>query len=100
MPAGLVQEAAVEGLDPFLGWDRTPGELVEYILAARERRRRRQEDLAYFAYDLGIHIARSAHGKPERPEMAFRGFIPMREQTDDEICASLMAWANYGEEAE
>ena len=89
-----MHEAAVEGLLPWEGWQRTPGELAEYINAARERRRREWQDRAYLAYDLGVHIAKSVWDKPEQAWIAFKGFLPMPRQTDDQLLAALEAWAD------
>lgn len=91
----VVHAAAVAGLDPMLAWDRTPGELLEYIEAYRDRRR----ELAYLMYDLAGAIGNACYGKRRlRPEEAFPGFIEERLQQmyASEIYASCLAWCAGG----
>ena len=86
-----MHEAAVAGLDPAAAWDRTPGELEEYILAYRDRMERQ----AYMYYNLAGTIASMvlSSRKPE-PWESFPGWIQPKEtiMTDDEIYASCLAW--------
>ena len=75
----------------MLAWDRTPGELLEYIRAWRDRR----EQEAYMLFNLAGTIAHMCFGsRPLRPEEAFPGVIRPRENimTGDEIYASCLAW--------
>lgn len=92
--------AAVAGLDPELAWDRTPGELLEYIRAYRDR----QKETAYLFYDLAGAIADACFSRRRmRPEEAFPGFIEPehRQMGDEEIYANCLAWCQMGgEEAE
>lgn len=78
------------GLDPELAWDRTPGELSEYIRAYRERR----EQLAMMLYDLAGTVCRMLCGHGIKPEDAFPGFIQPHEvvMTAEEIYESCLAW--------
>lgn len=61
-----MREAAVCGLDPLAAWDRTPGELLEYIHAARERERREDQRRAQLAYHHAILLGKvfSGNKKP------------------------------------
>lgn len=87
----MVHAAAVAGLDPEVAWDRTPGELVEYIRAYRDR----QQETAYLLYDLSGAIANACLGKRRlRPAEAFPGFIEeqMSVMSDQQIYANCLAW--------
>lgn len=79
------------GLDPATAWDRTPGELEEYITAYRERMERQ----CYVLFNLAGTIASMVlcSEKP-KPWEAFPGWVkPKRIQmSDDEIYASCLAW--------
>lgn len=92
-----MHDAAVAGLDPAAAWDRTPGELLEYIEAYRDRR----ELDGYMLYNLAGTIASMvlSDKKPE-PWQAFPGVIQpkMRVMSDDELYASCLAWCGLGEE--
>lgn len=84
-------EAAAAGLDPADGWNRTPGELNEYLDGFRKR----MEILSYWGYNLAQGIASMllAATRPA-PWEVFPGWIPRRDMTDDEIAANLMAWCS------
>ena len=74
----MVHAAAVAGLDPEVAWDRTPGELVEYIRAYRDR----QQETAYLLYDLAGAIANACLGKRRQMSM----------MSDQQIYANCLAW--------
>lgn len=89
----VVHAAAVAGLDPEQAWDRTPGELVEYISAYRDRRR----ETAILLYDLAGTIANMIFGKRRlRPAEAFPGFIreELTVMTGEQILANCLAWCD------
>ena len=75
----MVHAAAVAGLDPEVAWDRTPGELVEYIRAYRDR----QQETAYLLYDLAGAIANACLGKRR---------LQMSMMSDQQIYANCLAW--------
>lgn len=77
------------GLDPMSAWDRTPGELLEYIRAGWERRRRRREELACLAYALGGHVNHCMAGKSDPIWVAFRGWVEMPEQSPEAMLEAL-----------
>lgn len=89
----MVHEAAVAGLDPASAWDRTPGELNEYIEAYRDRMERQAYMLFNHAQAIASMVLSSE--KP-RPWDAFPGWIKpqMQEMSDDEIYASCLAWCS------
>ena len=92
-----MKETSVAGLDPLEGWDRTPGELLEYIEAYRERMERQ----AYMCYNLAQTIASMVlSSEKPRPWDAFPGWIPPKVQTmtDDDIYASCLAWCGLSVE--
>ncbi len=94
-----MHEAAVAGLDPAEGWDRTPGELQEYIKAYRDRMERQ----AYMCFNLAQAIASMVlSAEKPRPWDAFPGWIQpkMHVMTDDEIYTSCLAWCGLGNEEE
>lgn len=87
------------GLDPVEGWDRTPGELLEYIDAYRDR----MEQKAYLCYNLAQTIACMVlSAEKPKPWQAFPGWIRGGKEvmTDDEIYASCLAWCGAEEETE
>lgn len=92
-----MHEAAVAGLDPDAAWDRTPGELYEYIKAYRGRMERQ----AYMCFNLAQAIACMvlSADKP-RPWDAFPDWIQpkMQVMSDDEIYAACLAWCGAGNE--
>ena len=96
-----VHAAAVAGLDPMEAWERTPGELMEYIRAYRDRRR----EMAYLLYDLAGAIANACLGsRRQRPAEAFPGSVEetVTEMSGDQIYANCLAWCaklGGGEEA-
>ena len=51
------------------------------------------------AYALGIHTARCVWGKSEPGWVAFRGFLSMPQQSEDELMSTLEAWADWDPEA-
>lgn len=85
------------GLDPAAAWDRTPGELNEYITAYRGRMERQ----AYMLFNLAGTIASMVlcAKKPE-PWEAFPGWIQPknREMFDDDIYAACLAWCGGAEQ--
>ncbi len=84
------------GLDPAVAWDRTPGELVEYIEAWHDRR----EQMAYMLYNHAALVANMCLAKRKlTPQEAFPGVIRIQAMTDGELYASCLAWASLGEEA-
>ncbi len=85
----LVKQASAAGLDPFHAWDRTPGELLEYIEAFKTR----MQYASYWGYNLALGIASMvlSSKKPE-PWEVFPGWIPKKEMSDEEIAANLLAW--------
>ena len=81
------------GLDPAAAWDRTIGELNEYISAYRDRMERQ----AYMLYNQAQAIANMVLcAEKPRPWDAFPGWIQPKVQnmTDDEIYASCLAWCS------
>lgn len=85
------------GLDPAAAWDRTPGELTEYIEAWHDRR----ELDGYMLYNLAATIASMVlSAKKPDPWEAFPGVIQpkMVVMSEDEIYASCLAWCGLGEE--
>ncbi len=75
----------------MLAWDRTPGELLEYIRAYRDRR----ENDAYMLFNLAGTIAHMCFGKePIRPWEAFPGAIRPRDDamSGEEIYSNLLSW--------
>ena len=84
------------GLDPAAAWDRTPGELVEYINAWHDRR----EQLAYMLYNHAALVANMCLARRKMtPQEAFPGVIRMQVMSAEDILASCQAWASLGEEA-
>lgn len=85
-------QAAAAGLDPMDAWDRTPGELREYLDAFQQR----MEILSYWGYNLAQGIASMALGSGRRPEPAdmFPGWIKRKVMSDEEVAANLMAWCS------
>lgn len=87
------------GLDPAAAWERTPGELLEYIQAYRDRMERH----AYMLFNQAQAIASMVlcADKP-KPWDAFPGLIQPKIQTmsDDDIYASCLAWCGLGGEEE
>lgn len=85
------------GLDPAAAWNRTPGELTEYIEAWQDRR----ELDGYLLYNLAGTIASMilSARKPD-PWLAFPGVIhpKMVVMSDNEIYANCLAWCGLGEE--
>lgn len=81
------------GLDPAAAWDRTPGELDEYIEAYRDRMERQAYMLFNHAQAIASMVLSSE--KP-RPWDAFPGWIQtqMQKMSDDEIYASCLAWCS------
>lgn len=78
------------------GWERTPGELLEYISAYNDR----MEQRAYLLYDLAGCIASMCFSKhPPSPAAAFPGFIRIQEMSEEQLVANCLAWAGIGEEA-
>lgn len=89
----MVHEAAVAGLDPAVAWDRTLGELNEYIEAYRDRMERQ----AYMLFNQAQTIVSMVLcAEKPRPWDAFPGWIQpkMQQMTDDEIFASCLAWCS------
>ena len=87
------------GLDPLEAWDRTPGELQEYIRAYRDRMERQ----AYLYFNLAqatAHMVLSAE-KP-RPWEAFPGWIKptLQVMSGEELYASCIAWCGEEEVAQ
>lgn len=79
------------GLDPAAAWDRTPGELEEYIEAYRERMRRQ----AYFLYNHACTITAIMWGKRKPdPWECFPGWIKpeMHDMSAEELYQSMLAW--------
>ena len=85
------------GLDPADAWDRTPGELLEYIEAYRARMERQ----AYMCFNLAQAIACMvlSADKP-KPWDAFPGWIKPQAQvmSDEAIYAAVLAWCGQGGE--
>lgn len=83
------------GLDPAAAWDRTPGELLEYIEAYHERMERQ----AYMLYNLASTISHMIFGKTvPAPWQAFPNAIrpEMQVMDDDDIYQSCLAWCGRG----
>ena len=81
------------GLDPVTAWDRTPGELNEYIEAYRDRMERQ----AYMLFNQAQAIASMVlSAEKPRPWDAFPGWIQpqMQKMSDEEIFASCLAWCS------
>ena len=75
----------------MLAWDRTPGELLAYIQAWRDRR----EQTAYLLYNLAGTIANMCFSKhPLRPWEAFPGVIQPKDDTQsgETIYSNLLSW--------
>lgn len=79
------------GLDPEEAWDRTPGELVEYTEAYRERMRR-QAYLCYCQARATAAFVISQH-KPE-PWEAFPQWIKaeIRQQSPEDMLLVCQMW--------
>lgn len=74
-----------------MAWERTPGELLEYIEAYRDR----LEQQAYMLYNQAACIASmvlSSHRVA--PEDAFPGVIRRKVMTSDAIYAACLAWTS------
>lgn len=87
------------GLDPAVAWDRTHGELQEYIQAYRDRMERH----AYMLFNQAQAIASMVlSAEKPRPWDAFPGWIKptMQIMTDDDIYASCLAWCGLDGEEE
>lgn len=79
------------GLDPAAAWDRTPGELLEYVQAYRTRMERQ----AYMYFNLAQAIASMVlSAEKPNPWDAFPGWIQptVQQMSDDEMYASCLAW--------
>lgn len=76
-------------------WDYTPGELLALI----DGYRRRETERAYWGYNLAQCIAAMVWGKRPEPWQAFPGAIEYNPMTDEEIWATLTAWAEGAETA-
>ena len=85
-------------MDPVAAWDRTPGELNEYIKAYAERMERQ----SYMYYNLAASIAGLIFNKrkPE-PWECFPGWIKPKvvEMSDEELYQSVLAWCGMGDAA-
>lgn len=89
MIISLVRQAATFGLDPAAGWDRTIEELCEFIDAST----RRMEMASMWGYNLAQGIAAMCFAKDKpKPYQIFPGWIPMPEQSEDEMLQACLAW--------
>lgn len=86
----MVHAAAVAGLDPEAAWDRTPGELAEYIDAWHERR----ELDAYMLYNHASLVVSMIAGRRLTPAQAFPNAIRQKAMTVNEIYANCLAWSS------
>lgn len=73
------------------GWDRTPGELTEYINAFQKR----MEILSYWGFNLAQGIASMALSsrRPE-PWEVFPGWIRQEEMSEEQVAANMLAWCH------
>ena len=89
-----MEEAAAAGLDPAAGWDRTPGELADYIRAYRTRMERTAYLLFNHAATVAAMVGQLFGGRSPEPFEAFPGWISRKMQvmSDEEILRNMTAW--------